>query len=563
MDRKDFLTIRKMPGKLSQAIESKPYSGARVFSGIQPYAGPWTPTEVLHLCRRTLFGAKKSDVDFFKLMSMNQAVDALLNVPATPPAPPLKTYPSSGIATDPDMTVMAGATWVDTLSNDGGVNSGRRLSFKNWWAGLMVNQSRDIQEKMVMFWHNHFATETQTISNGIYCYKNNTCLRRNALGNFKTFVREITLDPGMLRYLNGYLNTNTAPDENYGRELQELFTVGKGTNNASPLYSEADVKAASRVLTGWSINNTTSVAQFLPNRHDTTNKTFSSYYSNAVITGRTGATAGDLELDDMLTMIFNNNDVALNICRKLYRWFVYYEIDDATESNVIEPLATIFRNNNYNIKPVLSALLKSEHFYDVLNQGCIIKTPLDIIIGLSREFNIVFPIASDYVNNYFMWQFLQTTSATQQLSIGDPPDVAGWPVYYQRPQFHEIWINSDTLPKRNQFSDLMVANGYTRNGKNIRIDHLAFARSMPNPGDPNKLVADSIKYLLGVSLTTNTMAQLKTDILLTGQANDGYWTGVWNTYLSTPGDMANTNLVKGRLTTLYQYLMRLSEYQLS
>lgn len=563
MDRKDFLTIKKPKGRFHQPISSKPYTGARVLSGIQPYAGPWTNTEAIHLCRRTLFGAKKSDVDFFKGMPMSAAVDSVLNIPATPPTPPLKTYSSSGIANDPDMNVAAGAPWVDTLSNDGGVNAGRRTSFKNWWIGLMVNQSRDISEKMVMFWHNHFATETQTINNGIFCYKNNTCLRRNALGNFKTFVRETTLDPGMLRYLNGYLNTNTAPDENYGRELQELFTVGKGSDNASPLYSESDVKAASRVLTGWSINNTTSVAQFLPNRHDTANKTFSSYYNNTVITGRSGATAGDLELDDMLTMIFNNNDVALNICRKLYRWFVYYEIDAATESNVIEPLAVIFRNNNYNIKPVMSALLKSEHFYDSLNQGCIIKNPLEIAIGLCREFNVVFPVATDYTSNYFMWQFLQTTSASQQLNIGDPPDVAGWPSYYQRPQFHEIWINSDTLPKRNQFSDMMAANGYTRNSKNIRIDHLAFARSMPDPADPNNLVADSIKYLLGVTLTTASMNQLKTDILLTGQANDGYWTSIWNIYMNTPGDMANTTLVRTRLATLFQYLMRLAEYQLS
>ena len=563
MDRKEFLTVKKETRKQIQPVLSKPYIGARVLSGIQPYAGPWTVTEVIHLCRRTLFGAKKSDVDFFKLMTMSQAVDSILNISGIPPASPLKTYASSAIATDPDIGVAAGATWVDTMTTDGGVNAGRRLSFKNWWAGLMVNQSRDIREKMVMFWHNHFATETQTIQTGIFCYKNNVCLRKNALGNYKTFVKEITLDPGMLRYLNGYLNTNTAPDENYGRELQELFTVGKGANNASPLFSEADVKAASRVLTGWTINNTTGVAQFAANRHDTANKTFSAYFNNTVITGRTGATAGDLELDDMLTMIFNNNDVALNICRRLYRWFVYYEIDAATESNVIQPLAAIFRNNNYNIKPVLSTLLKSEHFYDVLNQGCVIKNPLDLIIGISREFNIVYPVASDYINNYFMWQFLQSTAATQQLSIGDPPDVAGWPTYYQRPQFHEIWINSDTLPKRNQFSDMMAANGYSRNGKNIRIDHLAFARSMPNPADPNKLVADSIKYLLGVPLSTTSMNQLKTDILLTGQANDGYWTSIWNTYINTPGDMANTTLVRTRVATLNQYLMRLSEYQLS
>lgn len=560
MDRRAFLTA-KVPVK--NIVNSPLYHGARVMSGLMPYAGPWSSAEALHLCRRTLFGAKKADVDILKALTMSQAVDSILNVPLTPPSPPVKTYSNATNPADPDTTVLPGITWVNTNTNDGGVNFGRRLSFKNWWTGLMVNQSRDIREKLVLFWHNHFSTETQTIQNGIWCFKNNECLRRNAMGNFKTFVKDMTLDAGMLRYLNGYLNTNTAPDENYGREMQELFTVGKGVNNASPLYTEADVKAAARVLTGWSINNTTNAYQFNSNKHDSSNKTFSSYYNNTVITGRTGATAGNLELDDLLTMIFNNNDVALNICRKLYRWFVYYEIDAATESNVITPLADIFRINNYDIKPVLTALFKSEHFYDVLNQGCIIKNPLEIVMGLCREFNIIFPDPADYTNNYYMWQFLQQTATNQQLSIGDPPDVAGWPSYYQRPQFHEIWINSDTLPKRNQFSDLMAANGYTRNGKNIKIDHLGFARTMPNPSDPNALVADAIKYLLTIPLAPSSASQLKTDILLTGQLNDGYWTTIWNTYISTPGNATNTNLVKSRLATLFQYLMRLSEYQLS
>ncbi|MEO6583581.1 MAG: DUF1800 domain-containing protein [Ferruginibacter sp.] len=563
MDRRDFLSLRKTAAPTIATVIAPAYTGGRVMSGLQPYNGPFTTTESLHLCRRLLFGAKKADVDFFKAMGMSNAVDFLLTVPATPPAPPLKTYNNSTTPGDLDVGVPAGTTWVNTNTNDGGINSNRRLSFKNWWAGLMVNQSSNILEKMVMFWHNHFSTETQTIGTGIWCYQNNACLRRNALGNFKTFAKEITLDTGMLRYLNGYLNTNTAPDENYARELQELFTVGKGVDNASPQYSEADVKAAAKVLTGWSVNNTTNSAQFNINRHDSTNKSFSSYYNNTIVTGRTGATAGDLELNDLLAMIFNNGDVALNICRKLYRNFVYYEIDAATEGNVIVPLANILRTNNYNIQPVLAALFKSEHFYDALNQGCIIKTPLEVIVGLCREYNVKFPDAADYVNNYFLWQFLQGTSTTLQQSIGDPPDVAGWPVYYQRPQFHEIWINSDTLPKRNQFTDLMAANGYTRNSKNIRIDHLAFAATLPNPRDPNALVADAIKYLLPIPLTTATMSQLKTDILLTGQANDGYWTGVWNTYIATPGNTTNTNLARTRLATLFQYLMRLSEYQLS
>ena len=124
---------------------------------------------------------------------------------------------------------------------------------------------------MVLFWHNHFSTETADIGRAIWCYQNNAILRQYALGNFKQFVRAITLDTGMLRYLNGYLNTNTAPDENYSRELQELFTIGKENN---PNYTEDDVKQAARVLTGWRIDNNTNAAYFQANRHDTAASNF-------------------------------------------------------------------------------------------------------------------------------------------------------------------------------------------------------------------------------------------------------------------------------------------------
>jgi uncharacterized protein (DUF1800 family) len=562
MDRRDFLTA----GKAKKAAPVKFASPTRTLSGINPYTGPWTTNEVIHLLKRTLFGSTKADVDLFKAMTMNQAVDALLNVPLaqlTPP-PPLKNYANSTDPADPDNAVTAGQTWVNTNTNDGAVNGARVLSFKNWWMGQMINQDKNILEKMTMMWHNHFATETEVINRSIWAYQNNSILRRNALGNFKQFTREITLDTGMLFYQNGYLNTNAAPDENYGRELQELFVVGKGADNATQGFAEADVKAVAKVLTGWQINGTTNTSFFNSARHDSTNKQFSAFYNNTVITGRTGPTAGGLELDDLLTMLFSINDPSLHICRKLYRWFVYYEIDAATELNVIAPLAQIFRTNNYEIKPVLAALLKSEHFFDVLNQGCLIKSPVDIIVGLSREFSVAFPpVATDYAGAYNTWFLLNSLAFVFQQYIGDPPNVAGWPAYYQQPQYHELWINSDTLPKRNQFTDQMLLTGYTRGGKNIRIDPTIFAKSMPNPGDPNLLLSDSITYLFRLTLTQASRDQLKVDILLSGQTSDFYWTNAWTAYIANPNDQTNANIVKTRLTALYQYLMKLAEYQLA
>ena len=212
MDRRDFLTA----GKAKKAATVKPVTFAssptRTQSGINPYTGPWTTNEVIHLLKRTMFGATKADVDFFKTMTMNQAVDALLNVPLaqfTPP-PPVKNYANSVDPADPDIAVAAGQTWVNTNTTDGGVNSQRVLSYRNWWMGQIINQDKNILEKLTLFWHNHFSTETDVIGRAIWCYQNNTVLRKNALGNFKQFIKEVTENTGMLVYLNGYLNTNNS-----------------------------------------------------------------------------------------------------------------------------------------------------------------------------------------------------------------------------------------------------------------------------------------------------------------------------------------------------------------
>lgn len=532
------------------------------FAGLQPYTGKWTETEVIHLVRRTLFGATAEDVSFFKSMSMSNAVDYLLTVPPSQPSPPLKTYKNSTTPGDPDAAIPIGDTWVDINTTVGAINGQRRKSFKYWWLGLMINSERNIREKMVLFWHNHFATETSEIGRGIWCYQNNLTIRTNALGNFKQFVKSITTDTGMLRYLNGYLNTKNAPDENYGRELQELFTVGKGEEGAAQTYTESDVKAAARLLTGWTVDGEKNIAVFNSKKHDPDDKVFSAFYKNKKITGRSGSDAGTLELNDLVDMICDADETALHICRKLYRWFVYYDISAETETNVIAPLAQVFRSNNYEIIPVLSTLFKSEHFFDSLRQGCLIKNPIDFVVGFARSFSLRFPPASDITHNYFMWEFLQEGATTLQQNIGDPPAVAGWPAYYQLPQMHELWINSDTLPKRNQFADILINVGYTRAGTTLKVDPVLFAKSLSNPSDPNMLLNDAIQYLLALPLTSESKLQIKKDILLGGQISDYYWTDAWNKFISDPDDSANTEIVKSKLASLYQYLTSLAEYQL-
>jgi uncharacterized protein (DUF1800 family) len=503
----------------------------------------------VHLLKRTMFGAKKSDIDYFKTLSTVQAVDALLNVAGAAPAPPVKNYTGAD-------AVAAGASWVTTASADDDVNDGRVASFKSWWTGLMINQGRTILEKMTLFWHNHFSTETNIYRRGIFAYEHNAMLRANALGNFKTLTRLVTLDRAMLIYLNGYLNVKEAPDENYGRELMELFTLGKENN---PNYTEPDVQAAARVLTGWTIDQATDVMAFDPARHDTNNKTFSSFFNNTVVTGQSGATAGDTELDALLNMIFSKQvEVSEFIIRKIYRWFCYYIIDANTDANVIKPLAAQFRTN-WEIKPVLATLFKSEHFFDALNQGCLIKSPVDLYIGAVREYNVTFP--APYGNLYEMWEHIHNEAAIVQQHLGDPPSVSGWPSYYQLPQFHEMWINNDTLPKRNIFTDQLIQFGYTRSGQTIKFDPVAFAQSLPNPGDPNALINDSLDIMYRVPLSDASKNTIKTVILLGNQTDDHYWTNEWTNF--TNGDMMAKQIVTTRLTAMYKYFMNLAEYQLS
>jgi hypothetical protein len=279
--------------------------------------------------------------------------------------------------------------------------------------------------------------------------------------------------------------------------------------------------------------------------------------------GKTGMD-GALETDELITMLFAKDEVAKYICRCLYRWFVYYKIDAGAEADIIAPLAVILRSNGYQIKPVLSALLKSEHFFDVLNQGCLIKSPVDQVIGCMREFGVVFPpIATQYADTYGMWNYIRNWLTNMGQNIGDPPDVSGWPAYYQEPAFHELWISADTLPKRNQFTDIMVMNGYTRMGKKIMIDVIAFTKTLSNPGDPNILISDVLSILYRVPLSETSKQNIKQSILLTGQTQDYYWTNAWNAYIVDPANAAATTIITNRLKSLYQYLMNLSEYQLS
>ncbi len=526
-------------------------------ASLEPLRSKLNYDETKHLLKRTMFGAKPDDVAFFQKRSIRKVLNELLaDEPA--PAPPVNNYNEQKYTDD---EILPGETWVNSINYDGMNNFRRKNSFKAWWLGLMLNQSRNLREKMVVFWHNHFATETNMVDNALMCYRHNEILRKYALGNFKEMVKAITKDPAMLKYLNGTANNKKAPDENYGRELQELFTIGKGPDSH---YTEADVKAAAKVLTGFRIDTTTYTPIFDPGRHDYSDKTFSEFYQNTTIKGRRGP-EGEQELDELLAMIFAQQEVARFICRKLYRFFIYHQIDAETDRAIIQPLAETFRKSNYEIKPVLRELLSSRHFFESDNRGAIIKSPLDYTVGLCREFGVTFPETTNYADVYTLWLTIQNQAAAMQQNIGDPPDVAGWPAYYQEPLFDRIWVNSDTLPKRNVFSDGMVNGSIGRNNLKLSIDLIGFTKSLPNPAQPLALIEDAVRRLYMMELPDKDKQYIKASILLSGMQDtmaDHYWTQAWENLSHKPDDTANKNSVIRKLKSLYKYLMNLPQYQL-
>jgi uncharacterized protein (DUF1800 family) len=566
VNRREFLeeviAIDAKEGEIKDDLIYKKYANkalpktTKATTGLTAYAGQWTRNEVIHLLRRTTFGIKEADIQTLLAMTPGAAVDYLFsNIPASPPTPPLNNY-NTGTYTDPT-GVLLGQTWVNAAYGDGTVNSKRRSSFKSWWFGLTINHNLSILEKMVFFWHNHFVTETNAIGDARFAYVNNALLRANAVGNFKTITKLITKDPAMLAYLNGYLNTKNAPDENYARELQELFTLGK-TN--VPNYLEIDVQTAAKVLTGWRIDVNTVTSYFDPTKHETSNKQFSSFYNNTVINYQSGANGAN-ETDQLIDMIFAKVECAKFICRKLYRFFIYYVIDSSTETNIIVPLANTLINNNFEIAPVLKQLLKSEHFFDTVNQGCFIKTPLDFLCGIFRTFGITLPASFTVDKTYAVWNYLRGYGNILALDLGDPPNVSGYPAYYQSPEYYEAWINSNTYPKRLAFGDMMLGSGFNAGtGTSIKIDILGFTQSFPNAGDPDLLVDYFVEMLMGITVSATKKAAYKS-ILLSGQSTNYYWTQAWTDYLTNP-TTANINTVKTRLTTLVTEILRMAEHQL-
>ena len=546
-----------------------------VLSGLNAYAGVWTEREALHLLKRTGFGFKKQDVDTLLGLSFSNAVDLVLNVSNVAPTPPINFYQNF----KPDENNLPyGADWTNNAFIDSDIgndtNFQRTVSLSAWQVGLALNQDITIREKMTLFWYHLMPIDFEQVSNSSnqycntnsarICYKYIKMCRDFSTGNFKSLLRNMATQPAMMFYLNNQSNQKDAPDENFAREIMELFTLGKDNTN---IYAQTDVVEAAKVLTGWrvqNLNTNTEATNFIPNRHETSTKQFSSFFNNTAIPN-----SGINEIDLFIDMIFGKSEnVSKYICRRIYRFFVYYDIDENIENNVITPLAQHFVASNWNIKPVLEKLFKSEHFYDMANRGVFIKSPFDVIIGSLRTFNVKHNVtdATNFHAQYEIWNLFNYAMYEMEQAMGKIPSVAGWQAFYQKPSFHEYWINSNSIQRRFGLMrglffgfDQEINQLVTR----LEVDKIGFVSQFGDTicADPNLLINECVKYLLPIDISQNIKDRIKSQSLLNGQVTDGYWTGAWYDYKQNPND-ENTSIVKIRLYVMLLTIVEYAEYQL-
>jgi uncharacterized protein (DUF1800 family) len=383
-------------------------------------------------------------------------------------------------------------------------------------------------------------------------------LREFALGNFKTLVEKMTINPAMLIFLNGKDNTRENPNENYSRELLELFTIGRGeavdvgdyTN-----YTEKDITELARALTGW-VNRTDEdnvpYALYRPFRHDKDPKQLSHRFDNRMITN-----GDETEYLEVIDVILEKKEVARFIARQLHIWFVHANISDTVEEEIIGPLGDIIYEHKYEMAPAIRALLSSEYFLNGGHEGCMITSPMDFIMKIIKACNVSFDNSEAF--QYRAWRLLYNFCADQDMKIMDIPSVAGWKAYYQEPGYYQFWINSFTLSERKQFVDLLL-DGMRIRGEDLLLDGLDLASSIPGAEDPNKLINGVSELLYPVPLGEAQKSFLK-ETLIPGLP-DFEWTVEYLAYLSNPEDRDKKESVNSKLKSLINAILNLPEIHL-
>jgi len=534
-----------------------------------------------HLLRRATFGATKKEIDEFSAITPQAAVARLLPREYNLPVPPRDHA--------------TGQNWVSPAPTD--ANSGTEdllHQVKCWWLQQMTYAPLSAVEKMTFFMHTHFTNMSSRMRYAPALYYQVQLFRYYALGNIKTLSKIICLDNGMLRVLDGHLNVVGRPNENFAREFFELYTIGKGASrgpNDYTTFTEDDVIEAARIFSGYqedkeftNLDPETGFPQAilqtndqgLAHRHDAGFKQFSAAFGNQqiapteLVNDKATAAAALDEIDQLVEMIFDQEATARHLCRKLYRYLVYYEITDEVETQIIAPLATILRESNYELRPVLEALLTSRHFYDLDNSvdqddniGAIIKSPLELVIGLFRFFRHQMPEENDLARFYEAYhKGILKPLSEQGLEFIEPFEVAGYAAYHQGPAYHRNWISANFLARRYEFSRLMI-DGVTNEDDELlyKFDVVAYVNDPDNvsdPSDPEQLVKELLDYLLPQEITKERF-QYFLKIILLDNLSEINWQFEWQAYQQSGDDAA----VRVQLENLLHTIIQSPEFQLS
>ncbi|MCF6297717.1 MAG: DUF1800 domain-containing protein [Flavobacteriaceae bacterium] len=528
-------------------------------STLNPYQGSWTKQEAAHLLRRTLFGLTIEQITNATAKGLAQTVTDLFTVPAI--ASPLNYDPK-------DPSVPIGQTWVGKplpTANKNEAAQARHRSLRAWLVERTIqHQQFSVVEKVSLFWQNHFSCNSNSSdSQGAYEYL--MLLRNNCLGDFKQLVKDMTIHPMMLSFLNGNTSTKTHPNENFARELFELYTIGKGPqigNGDYTYYTEHDILESAKILTGWRFQDSSSStlplisSYFTEARHDNSDKTLSGKFENKVILGNNAS-----EYSDLIDIIFQQDQVARFICKKLYIWFVKTEVN----TTIVEGMAQTMIANNYEIAPVLRELFLSEHFYDIKNRGTIIKSPIEMVANLYKSTNSkLLDLNYSTEANYRILLSMNNGLRNSGMGYFQPPNVAGWTAYYLEPSFSELWINSSLISFRFNITNYVTLyGGYQNGGSKFPIDLLGFLNQLEqfsNPADAETLIGLLELIFTCKPLETNQRDELKNT--LTDGLPDFEWTIEYNDYLANQSNATYADPVKKRIKLVLAQLFHMPEFQI-
>jgi len=374
--------------------------------------------EARHLLSRATFGATPAEIRAVEALDYAAAVDRLLETRRATALTPAPAWVKEGLA---ELRAAQKASVAKKGIDGKPLDIVRPVQeqareLRNWWVEEMLVTDQPLVERMTLFWHNHFTSSLEKVKYRPAMYRQNELFRREALGNFGRLLKAVACDPAMLIYLDGARSVARQPNENFARELLELFTLGEGH------YSEADIKNAARAFTGWSVDRKTGAFRVNEQAHDPGEKTF---------LGQTGRFTGD----DIVAILLKQPRAAELVVEKLWREFVSLRPDPVE----VKRLAAILRSGNYEMKPMLRAMFLSPAFREPSTRGALIKSPVELIVGSVHLLGLPVPEKTPLVR---MMQGLG------QLPF-NPPNVKGWPG-------GEAWITTYTLLLRQQFLRRMV-----------------------------------------------------------------------------------------------------------